>query len=152
MSNPSSSIYMRVFTKFIINYIFSFSGNNCKIKSLKIGIARQFQALHLCKSKIESTVHYKCKCWKKTYGVVYWQLPDSNLKGKDNSMTSMREIAELTGVGVGNIYNYFTNKDELFRRWSVQFSVLGKPCCRKITVYGTRTLWWCGWKNIWKLT
>jgi len=67
-------------------------------------------------------------------------LPDSNLKGKDNSMTSMREIAELTGVGVGNIYNYFTNKDELFRRWSVQFSVLGKPCCRKITVYGTRTL------------
>ena len=27
----------------------------------------------------------------------------------------MREIAELAGVGVGNIYNYFTNKDELFR-------------------------------------
>ena len=26
-----------------------------------------------------------------------------------------REIAELSGVGVGNIYNYFTNKDELFR-------------------------------------
>lgn len=30
------------------------------------------------------------------------------------SKTSMREIAELAGVGVGNIYNYFTNKDELF--------------------------------------
>lgn len=29
--------------------------------------------------------------------------------------TSMREIAGLAGVGVGNIYNYFTNKDELFR-------------------------------------
>ena len=29
--------------------------------------------------------------------------------------TSMREIAGLVGVGVGNIYNYFTNKDELFR-------------------------------------
>ena len=28
--------------------------------------------------------------------------------------TSMREVAELAGVGVGNIYNYFTNKDELF--------------------------------------
>ena len=28
--------------------------------------------------------------------------------------TSMREIAELAGVGVGNIYNYFTSKDELF--------------------------------------
>ena len=28
--------------------------------------------------------------------------------------TSMREIAELAGVGVGNIYNYFTGKDELF--------------------------------------
>ena len=26
----------------------------------------------------------------------------------------MREIAELAGVGVGNIYHYFTNKDELF--------------------------------------
>lgn len=26
----------------------------------------------------------------------------------------MREIAELAGVGVGNIYNYFTSKDELF--------------------------------------
>lgn len=31
------------------------------------------------------------------------------------SKTSMREIAELAGIGVGNIYNYFTNKDELFR-------------------------------------
>ena len=30
------------------------------------------------------------------------------------SKTSMREIAELAGVGVGNIYHYFTNKDELF--------------------------------------
>ena len=29
--------------------------------------------------------------------------------------TSMREIAESASVGVGNIYNYFTNKDELFR-------------------------------------
>ena len=27
----------------------------------------------------------------------------------------MREIAELSSVGVGNIYNYFTSKDELFR-------------------------------------
>ena len=33
---------------------------------------------------------------------------------KGYSKTSMREIAELSGVGVGNIYNYFTNKDELF--------------------------------------
>ena len=31
------------------------------------------------------------------------------------SKTSMREIAESAGVGVGNIYNYFMNKDELFR-------------------------------------
>lgn len=30
------------------------------------------------------------------------------------SKTSMREIAELSSVGVGNIYNYFTSKDELF--------------------------------------
>lgn len=29
--------------------------------------------------------------------------------------TSMRAIAASAGVGVGNIYNYFTNKDELFR-------------------------------------
>ena len=33
---------------------------------------------------------------------------------KGYSKTSMREVAELAGVGVGNIYNYFTNKDELF--------------------------------------
>lgn len=35
-------------------------------------------------------------------------------KQKGYSKTSMREIAEEAGVGVGNIYNYFTNKDELF--------------------------------------
>ena len=34
---------------------------------------------------------------------------------KGYSKTSMREIAESASVGVGNIYNYFTNKDELFR-------------------------------------
>ena len=34
---------------------------------------------------------------------------------KGYSKTSMREIAELARIGVGNIYNYFTNKDELFR-------------------------------------
>lgn len=34
---------------------------------------------------------------------------------KGYSKTSMREIAGLAGVGVGNIYNYFVNKDELFR-------------------------------------
>ena len=33
---------------------------------------------------------------------------------KGYSKTSMREIAESAGIGVGNIYNYFTNKDELF--------------------------------------
>lgn len=30
------------------------------------------------------------------------------------SKTSMREIAGAVGVGVGNIYNYFRSKDELF--------------------------------------
>ena len=30
------------------------------------------------------------------------------------SKTSMCEIAGAVGVGVGNIYNYFRNKDELF--------------------------------------
>ena len=34
---------------------------------------------------------------------------------KGYSGTSMREIAASAGVGVGNIYNYFTNKDGLFR-------------------------------------
>ena len=33
---------------------------------------------------------------------------------KGYSKTSMREIAELAGVGGGNIYNYFASKDELF--------------------------------------
>ena len=34
---------------------------------------------------------------------------------KGYSGASMREIAASAGVGVGNIYNYFTNKDGLFR-------------------------------------
>lgn len=29
--------------------------------------------------------------------------------------TSMREIADASGVGIGNIYNYFESKDDLFR-------------------------------------
>lgn len=29
--------------------------------------------------------------------------------------TSMRDVAAAAGVSIGNIYNYFTNKDELFR-------------------------------------
>ena len=33
---------------------------------------------------------------------------------KGYSKTSMREIAGLAGIGLGNIYNYFANKDELF--------------------------------------
>ncbi len=33
---------------------------------------------------------------------------------KGYSKTSMREIADLVGIGVGNIYNYFTNKNDLF--------------------------------------
>ena len=35
-------------------------------KSLKIGIARQFQALYLCKKLKTDIVRYKCKCWKRT--------------------------------------------------------------------------------------
>ena len=33
---------------------------------------------------------------------------------KGYSKTSMRKIADLVGIGVGNIYNYFTNKNDLF--------------------------------------
>ena len=55
--------------------------------------------------------------------------------------TSMREIAELAGVGVGNIYNYFTSKDELFSmKWSVLFCALWKPCCKNTTAYGAKIL------------
>ena len=36
--------------------------------------------------------------------------------------TSMREIADAVDVGVGNLYNYFENKDEML--WS--------ECCRNI--------------------
>ena len=76
------------------------------------------------------------------------------------SKTSMREIAVLAGVGVGNIYNYFTNKDELFRevvrpvlcaleamlqehhgiRGEDRSCALWKPCCKNTTAYGARTL------------
>ena len=34
---------------------------------------------------------------------------------KSYAKTSMREIAREAGIGVGNIYNYFPGKDELFR-------------------------------------
>lgn len=34
---------------------------------------------------------------------------------KNYLKASMRDIALASGVGVGNIYNYFTNKDELLR-------------------------------------
>lgn len=34
---------------------------------------------------------------------------------KGYQKASMREIAEKSGVGLGNIYNYYANKDELFR-------------------------------------
>ena len=49
--------------------------------------------------------------------------------------TSMREIAELAGVGVGNIYNYFTSM-----KWSVLFCALWKPCCKNTTAYGAKIL------------
>ena len=55
------------------------------------------------------------------------------------SKTSMREIAGAVGVGVGNIYNYFRNKDELFCEVSVPSCTLWKPCCRSITAYAART-------------
>ncbi|NCC09431.1 MAG: TetR/AcrR family transcriptional regulator [Bacteroidia bacterium] len=39
--------------------------------------------------------------------------------------TSMREIADLSGVGVSNIYNYFQGKDEIF-------SVIVQPVINKL--------------------
>ena len=38
------------------------------------------------------------------------------------SKTSMRELAELSSVGVGNIYNYLPNNEELFREGKVYFA------------------------------
>ncbi len=35
---------------------------------------------------------------------------------KGFSKASMREIADISGVGLSNIYNYFKSKDELFHR------------------------------------
>ena len=59
---------------------------------------------------------------------------------KGYSKASMREMAKLAGIGVGNIYNYFTNKDELF--WGgggpLFLCFLGL-CCRNTTAYGART-------------
>ena len=59
---------------------------------------------------------------------------------KGYSKTSMREIAELSSVGVGNIYNYFTNKDELFREVVRPVFARWKPCCKNTTAYGARIL------------
>lgn len=59
---------------------------------------------------------------------------------KGYSKTSMREIAELSSVGVGNIYNYFTSKDELFREVVRPVLWLWKPCCKNTTAYGAKIL------------
>ena len=67
---------------------------------------------------------------------------------KGYSGTSMREIAASAGVGVGNIYNYFTSKDDLFRE--VVRPVLcaleamlqeHHGICRNITAYAARISW-----------
>ena len=55
---------------------------------------------------------------------------------KGYSKTSMREIAELSSVGVGNIYNYFTSKDELFREVVRPVLCALEPCCKNTTAYG----------------
>ena len=59
--------------------------------------------------------------------------------------TSMREIADAVDVGVGNLYNYFENKDELFcvilrpagtswsqrsRYYAYMFRRVSQVCCR----------------------
>lgn len=45
-------------------------------------------------------------------GFCLWQRSD--LPGEDYSKTSIREITRGVSVGVGSIYNYFENTDELF--------------------------------------
>lgn len=46
--------------------------------------------------------------------------------------TSMREIADAVDVGVGNLYNYFENKDELFCVILLLYRMLWSECCRNI--------------------
>lgn len=43
------------------------------------------------------------------------QMAQRQFARRGYAKTSMRDIAALAGVGLGNIYNYFSSKDELFR-------------------------------------
>ena len=65
---------------------------------------------------------------------------------KSYAKTSMREIAREAGIGVGNIYNYFPGKDELFREavspvlCALEACAPWKPCCKNTTAYGAKIL------------
>lgn len=58
---------------------------------------------------------------------------------KGYQKTSMRRIAELSGVGVGNIYNYFDSKDALLRHVLNPLWSGSTPCCATITARQERT-------------
>ena len=61
------------------------------------------------------------------------------------SKASMRGIASAAGVSTGNLYNYFPNKDELFRRVvapaiTLLEEMLRTAGFRRIKQYGERKL------------
>lgn len=60
---------------------------------------------------------------------------------KGYSKTSMREIAELAGVGVSGI-SITTSQAKMnySMKWSVLFCALWKPCCKNTTAYGAKIL------------
>lgn len=57
--------------------------------------------------------------------------------------TSMREIARDAGVGLANIYNYFSSKDEIFRTVVQPVTLAFEQMAHSHHDSGERTCWRC---------
>ena len=74
------------------------------------------EAATFASSKAKTTFVYK-KCMQTLKSDIRCRILETarrQFEVNGYSKTSMRDIATEAGVGVGNLYNYFTSKDELF--------------------------------------
>ena len=84
------------------------------MESQQIGIDGLSRALYFCREKGRNAVQIM-QVQKEDIRSRVLAAARRQFGRKGYSGTSMREIAASAGVGVGNIYNYFTSKDDLFR-------------------------------------
>ena len=84
------------------------------MESQQIGIDGLSRALYFCREKGRNAVQIM-QVQKDDIRSRVLAAARRQFGRKGYSGTSMREIAASAGVGVGNIYNYFTSKNDLFR-------------------------------------